>query len=166
MTSNRFGALQEEHEDEWIQPVAEEKEWRALGKGEIVVDSGASESVCPWDWMTVFPTKEVAWDQKRKFLNASGGRMGHYGERKVLCEFAGLSTPVGMKFEVSDARNPLASVARITENGNVVQFGPKDEDNYIFNPRTDEKLMMRRKGRKFVLDASFVRRTSAFSGQA
>ena len=43
---------------------------------------------------------------------------------------------MNMKFQVSDARNPLASVARITEHGNIVQFGPKEEDNYIFNPGT------------------------------
>ena len=92
--------------------------------------------------------------------------MEHYGEKKVCCEFAGLSTPVNMKFQVSDARNPLASVARITEHGNIVQFGPKEEDNYIFNPGTEEKAMMRRKGRKFVLDASFIRKGSTFRGQA
>ena len=43
-----------------------------------------------------------------------------------------------MTFQVSDCRNPLASVARITEQGNVVQFGPRDEDNYIYNPSTNE----------------------------
>ena len=81
-------------------------------------------------------------NQKRNFRNASGGRMEHYGEKKVCCEFAGLSTPVNMKFQVSDARNLFASVARITEHGNIVQFGPKEEDNYIFNPCTEEKAMM------------------------
>ena len=59
----------------------------------------------------------MAWNQKRNFRNASGGRMEHYGEKKVCCEFAGLSTPVNTKFQVGDARNPLASVARITEHG-------------------------------------------------
>ena len=123
-----------------------------------MVDSGAAESVCPWDWASEFPIKEVAWNQKRNFRNASGGRMEHYGEKKVCCEFAGLSTPV-------DARNPLASVARITEHGNIVQFGPKEEDNYIFNPGTEEKAMMRRKGRKFVLDASFIRKGRLSEGR-
>ena len=56
--------------------------------------------------------------------------MEHYCEKKVCCQFPELSTSVNMKFEVSDARNPLASVARITEHGNIVQFGPKEEDNY------------------------------------
>ena len=166
---NRFEALQEEEnveEVDWIQWCAEDKEEKTSGKEEIVVDSGAAESVCPWGWASEFPIKEVAWNQKRNFRNASGGRMEHYGEKKVCCEFAGLSTPVNMKFQVSDARNPLASVARITEHGNIVQFGPKEEDNYIFNPSTEEKAMMRRKGRKFVLDASFIKKGSTFRGQA
>ena len=166
---NRFEALQDEEnveEVDWIQWCAEDKEEKTSGKEEIVVDSGAAESVCPWGWASEFPIKEVAWNQKRNFRNASGGRMEHYGEKKVCCEFAGLSTPVNMKFQVSDARNPLASVARITEHGNIVQFGPKEEDNYIFNPSTEEKAMIRRKGRKFVLDASFIKKGSTFRGQA
>ena len=141
-------------------------ESNAAAKGEIVVDSGAAESVCPRDWAGQFPVKAVPWDRKRNFLNASGGRMEHYGEKRVHCGFKGLSSPVSMKFQVSDARNPLASVARITENGNIVQFGPKDEDNYIYNPVTEEKVRMRRKGRKFILDAVFLEAGASFNGQA
>ena len=151
---------------DWIQWCAEEGDWHAPSKGEIVVDSGAAESVCPWDWANQFPVREVPWDCKRNFLNASGGRMEHYGEKKVRCGFAGSRTPVNMTFQVSDARNPLASVARITENGNIVQFGPKDSDNYVFNPTTEEKIMMRRKGRKFVLDVDFLGVKSSFTRQA
>ena len=64
--------------------------------------------------------------------------MEHHGEKKVCFDFAGLSTAVNMTFQVSDARNPLASVARITEHGNIVQFGPKEEHNFILNPSTEE----------------------------
>ena len=92
--------------------------------------------------------------------------MAHYGEKRVHCAFEGLSAPVSMTFQVSDARNPLASVARITENGSIVQFGPKEEDNYIYNPQTAEKVMMRKKGRKFVLDANFLGKAPPFTGQA
>ena len=157
---------EEAGEVDWILWCADEVERGALAKGEIVVDSGAAESVCPRNWANQFPIKEVPCDRKRNFLNASGGRMEHYGERKVRCGFAGSSTPVSMTFQVSDSRNPLASVARMTENGNIVQFGPKDEDNYVFNPRTDEKIMMRRKGRKFVLDVNFLGANSSFTRQA
>ena len=60
-----------------------------------------------------------------------------------------------MLFQVSDAKNPLASVARITERGNLVQFGPRVADNYIYNPETGDKVMLRKKGNKFVLDMDF-----------
>ena len=60
----------------------------------------------------------------------------------------------------------MASVARITEKGNLVQFGPKDEDNYIFNPKTEEKIMLKRRGKRFVMEGDFLRRLAPFAGQA
>ena len=91
--------------------------------------------------------------------------MEHYREKRVRCGVDGMNSPVNMLFQVIDARNPLASVARITENGSVVQFGPKQEDNYIYNPATGDKVMMRKKGRKYVLDVNFLGGASSFSGQ-
>ena len=137
---------------EYIQAVAEGGD---AGRGEIVIDSGAAESVCPWDWANAFPTREVPWGQKRHFRNASGAKMEHYGEKRVRGSVNGMDAPISMLFQVSDARNPLASVARITERGNLVQFGPRDADNYIFNPDTGDKVMLRKKGNKFVLDMDF-----------
>ena len=164
---NRFAVLAEDEEEEvLIQEVAETKRWKRVGKGEIIVDSGAAESVCPWDWAQEFPTKEVPWDKKRKFVSANGGRMQHYGEKMVVCKFDGCSGAAEMNFQVSDAQHPLASVARITEKGNVVQFGPKDEDNYIFNPETEEKIMLKRREKRFVMEGDFVRRLTPFAGQA
>ena len=160
---NRFGLLAEAEE---ILETAEECGWKPKEKKEIVVDSGAAESVCPWEWATEFPVKEVPWEQRRKFVNASGGRMGHYGERKVHCKFEGQTMPASMRFQVSDCRNPLASVAKIVESGNIVQFGPKEEDNYIFSPANGEKVRIRKKGRKFVLDVELVKRGSSFIGLA
>ena len=63
---------------------------------------------------------------------------------------------MGLDFQASDVRKPLAAVWRIAEKGNVVRFGPRDEDNYIQNVETGEKQMMRRKGRSYVLDVEFV----------
>ena len=168
---NESGAMGEKYREEGgnrddINWVSEEKGCEVIGKGEIIVDSGAAESVCPWEWATAFPIKEIPDDRKRDFRNASGDPMGHYGERRVRCGIEGLSSPVSMLFQVSDARNPLASVARITEQGNVVQFGPKDADNYIYNPKTDEKIQLRRKGRKFVVDVSFLASGAPFSRRA
>ena len=144
----------------------EEGDRKAVAKGEIVIDSGAAESVCPWDWAQQFPVREVQWDRKRNFRNASGGKMEHYGEKQVRCELEGLSSPVNMMFQVSDVKNPLASVARITEKGNIFHFRPKDEDNYIYHPKTEEKVAMRRKGRKYVLDVDLIKKAPSFIGQA
>ena len=51
------------------------------GKGEITVDSGAEESVCPKEWGNQFRIKEVA--QKQRFRAANGHQINHYGERAV-----------------------------------------------------------------------------------
>ena len=49
---------------------------------EIVVDSGAEESVCPRNWGAQFGLKKP--DRQMTFRNASGGTITHYGEREVL----------------------------------------------------------------------------------
>ena len=48
----------------------------------IVVDSGAEENVCPWEWGNeLFGTKDPAsW---MNFRNANGGPIEHYGTRDV-----------------------------------------------------------------------------------
>ena len=145
-------------EDELEQHILAVTEGVMAGRGEIVVDSGAAESVCPWDWAGAFPMKAVRPGQERHFRNASGGRMAHYGEKKVMGTVGDNEAPISMVFQVSDAKNALASVARITEKGNVVQFGPEDSDNFIMNPMSGEKVALRRKGNKFILDMDFVRR--------
>ena len=51
-------------------------------KGTITVDSGAEESVCPWDWGKQFPM--VRKGALRNFRNASGGNIPHWGSREVI----------------------------------------------------------------------------------
>ena len=92
-----------------------------------------------------------------KLKNASGGRISHWGEKQVSFVAGDRDTVMGMSFQVCDVQRPLAAVSRIVDKGNIVKFGPKVEDNYILNPGTQEKIMMRRKGRSFVLDAELVR---------
>ena len=84
--------------------------------------------------------------------------MAHYGEKRVMGTVGDMDAPISMVFQVSDAKNALASVARITEKGNIVQFGPEDTDNFIMNPTSGDKVALRRKGNKFILDMDFVRR--------
>ena len=43
------------------------------------------------------------------------------------------------------------AVARVVDAGNVVQFGPGPEDNFIMNVESKDKVYLRRKGNSFVL---------------
>ena len=49
---------------------------------EITVDSAAEESVCPHGWGNQFGINGV--EQKLNLVNASGAKIQHYGERKVV----------------------------------------------------------------------------------
>ena len=64
---------------------------------------------------------------------------------------------MGMGFQASDVRKPLAAVFRIVEMGNRVQFGPEAEDNFIENVKTKKKIMLRKKGRSYVMDVEFAK---------
>ena len=48
-------------------------------KGEITVDSGAEESVCPWEWGSRFKVNEGV--PKLNFRVANGSAIKHHGER-------------------------------------------------------------------------------------
>ena len=52
------------------------------GKGQITVDSGAEENVCPTDWGRKFRVNEEV--PAMKFRGADGSRIKHYGERLVV----------------------------------------------------------------------------------
>ena len=51
-------------------------------RAEITVDSGAEESVCPWNWGTQFEVKPASkW---MTFKSASGAIINHHGTREVM----------------------------------------------------------------------------------
>ena len=59
---------------------------------------------------------------------------------------------IGLGFQVADVKKPLLSVDRIGQKGNVVQFGPEEQDNFVKNKDTGETIMLRKKGKSFVMD--------------
>jgi hypothetical protein len=140
------------------------KSWRKIGQGEITIDSAAEESVCPKGWCMQFGAKEP--DKFLKFVNASGGQMGHYGERKANFKVPGNAAVMSLNFQVSDVQKPLAAVRRIAERGNIVQFGPKDEDNFIKNEKSGMKIMMVRRGGSYVIPADMIMEVEGFPRQA
>ena len=101
-----------------------------------------------------------------KFTTASGARMGHYGAREATFKTQKEKTIMSLGFQVSDVQKPLAAVWRIAEKGNLVQFGPRPEDNFIRNIQTNQQVQMVRKGGSYVIEADFVTDGQGFPGQA
>ena len=55
-------------------------------RGKLVVDSGAAESVMPWDWLQDLPTLPRA--EGVRFVAANGGEIGNYGRKVIEFEAA------------------------------------------------------------------------------
>ena len=151
--------------------MGEEDFWRCIGTAEIVIDSAADESVCPWGWMKSLHTKAVPNEKKMKFRNASGGKMDHYGERRVDFITGDDKDVKRMHFQVTDVKRPLAAVHRIAGRGHIVQFGPKSEDNSIKHIAIGQKIAIRKKGRSYVMDVDVLQKIRPgdgphFTGQA
>jgi hypothetical protein len=65
-------------------------------------------------------------------------------------------TSMGLTFQVAAVKKPLISVKRITEKGNRVCFGPGEEDNFIENRASGDKIKLRQAGKgSYLLDVSF-----------
>ena len=74
---------------------------------------------------------------------------------------------LGMNFQVTEVKKPLAAVWRIAAQGNRVIFGPGPRDNYIENIATGKKTHMEQKGGSYVLAVEYlVPATQPYSGGA
>ena len=81
-------------------------------------------------------------NEEVQFIGAVGDEKGEGAE-------------MGLRFQATDVRKPLLAVKRITEKGNVVQFGPAENDNYIKNKLSGNKVLLRKKGGSCIMDVSF-----------
>lgn len=130
-------------------------EWASLGLGQIAVDSAADESCWPKGLGDAYQTKP----SKRNIVlkTANGGEMAHYGEKDITFKTRASEDVVGLKFQVTDVKKPLLAVRRLVEKGNMVNFGPEPDQNYIFNVTTGKKIPMVKKGGAFVIEAHFLK---------
>ena len=72
---------------------------------------------------------------------------------------AGVDQGIKMKlrFQVADVKKPLMSVKRIVEQGNHVGFGPGDEDTYILNKESGNKMPLKLNGKgPYLMHIKFV----------
>jgi len=128
-------------------------------KVKIAIDSAAAESVCPFGWAEQFAVKPCAPGQEQSFVNASGGTIKHFGEKKVALLTKGSSgqdRTIGLPFQACDVKRPLAAVRRICEKGNIVQFGPEVKDNFIQNVNSKEKIWLKQERGQYIMEASLV----------
>ena len=77
--------------------------------------------------------------------------MENYGGMQVKFEKDGKRK--AMDFQVTDCKKPLASVAKIIEKGNRVVFD--EDDSYILNKATGEKIKLERERGTFVMVVEF-----------
>ena len=64
---------------------------------------------------------------------------------------------MNLKFQVAEVSKPLVSVRRIAEKGNIVQFGPEAEDNFILNKETRDRVPLKPNGKgSYLLEVDFV----------
>ena len=143
----------------WVCPVVDEKDGEKAGCGvmtEITVDSAAEESVCPRAWAEQFGIKSVEPGKAMKLVNASGGRISHWGSRRVQVYAAGLERPLDIGFQVTDVRKPLLSVRRLCEQGNIVQFGQDSRDSFVMNVATGDRIPLEKRGNSWVIPSKFA----------
>ena len=125
---------------------------------EVMVDSGASESVMPAGWFEDYQLMDGGI-KGVEFASADGGTITILGERKLALDLAD-GTTKGFTFQVGDkATRPLGSVHRIVQKGNRVVFSASG--SYIENEQTGERIWMRESQGVYVLDAQ-VRRLQPF----
>ena len=104
------------HEPEWVQI-------------DVVMDSGAAESVAPSNIAPWIDIQESAGSRAgRKYLSASGEVLKNLGEKNLE-----VVTNEGMKasttFQIADVTRPLCSIARVCDKGNQVVFN--SEGGYV-----------------------------------
>ena len=171
--SKKFKANSMLTQDGWVELKKKQKKEAkplkicAIGKErvKVTVDSAAEESVSPADWASRFPLDPVVPGRELKLVNANGGKINHYGKRRVAFSPSSNSQKcLGLGFEVTDVRKPLAAVFRICEQGNIVQFGPEEADNYIKNKGSGEKIYMKREGNSYVIEGDLCD-ANTFHGQ-
>ena len=91
-----------------------------------------------------------------KLINASGGRIAHWGSRRVQVHAAGVDRPLNIGFQVADVKKPLLSVRRLCEQGNVVQFGQDSHNSFVMNLVSGDRIPLERRGNSWVIPAKFA----------
>ena len=136
---NMFVDLQEEDEDEELLDNC------FIGSAEIGIEPPPG-----------LPNKGFERVPKKKWKRMCDWEKEECGDVCDLCPVETKDIKMKLRFEVADVKKPLIAVKRICEKGNRVCFGPKEEDNFIENKDSGDKILMRKNGLgSYLMDVSF-----------
>ena len=115
---------------------------------DIVIDSGAAESVAPASiapWIPAAPSEGSKKGQQ--YLNASGEKLPNLGEKKIR-GLTNESFLVNSTFQLAEVTRPLCSVSQICDRGNEVHFD--QHGGYIIS-ESGRRTHFRRENNVYVL---------------
>jgi len=115
---------------------------------EVMVDSGAAESVMPPGRIDVKVTQGKAAKEGVKYTAADGGEIPNLGEQEMSV-YTEEGHQCGMKFQVADVQKPLLSVGQVSAAGNVVEFFKTW--GRIVHKDTGRTISFKKKGGVYVL---------------
>ena len=77
----------------------------------------------------------------------------------------------GHDVQVTEVRKPLAAVWRLAEKGNVVQFGPTEDQYFVLNIATGKRIQLYKRGGSYIMKVEFMKwiptgNNSVFQGRA
>ena len=112
--------------------------WKGEKEGwmrvDCILDSGASESVCPMSMCPLYPISDSPGSVSGlHYTSANGGRIKNRGQQTLPVELSNGSRSKVL-FQAADVTRPLVSVAAVCATGNVVIFGVGGQESRVRRP--------------------------------
>ena len=120
--------------------------WREV---DVVLDSGAADSVCPKDMVPHFAIEDSEASRAGVYYtSANGGKIVNIGQTHVPIALDNGAKSV-VTFQVADVSRPLMSVGKVCKTRNRVIFGANG--GYIMNLATGATTQFEKKDGIYVL---------------
>ena len=148
-SSNRFRALAQQEQQEPADLAAIDPSYTM--KIQATVDSGAALNVMPESWFQDYPLR-ITKENGKKYRAANGQLIKDEGLRSLNAVVRSGNRNVMRKVNcrVTQVNKMLLAVSKIVDAGNKVQFS--EEESFIQNTKSKEKLPLRRENGVYVLD--------------
>ena len=118
---------------------------------EVVLDSGAADSVCPRDMCPHFPVEDSESSKAGVYYTgANGGKLFNLGQTHVPVALDHGARSIAT-FQVADVHNTLLSITRAADAGYECHL--KSHGGYLLDTHTGETVPIARKGNLYVMRA-------------